>query len=695
MLITLQSNSDQDASDFVNFFKETVQIPEHAEIGLLGCSYKFSKTFTVTALNNTFQVRYADSGLLQATMTEGEYTADQFLDALNAALNDVLSGAIPYRIQLAFPDTAQAWSWTNANKDRLRLRFEYAPVDWDGALVTKDSVDTRKQVLLANSSQMTLNGNGIINKTTFSDSYDEGVNSAPDPAGYNIIWGTAEGNRTGETPHGVLRFQVPQLCQCMVCFRVGEKTTGFGTAGNWDAAIHFLKSGSFEIRERNAGLTVIKTDTYNVDDFFEIRIDRLDTNSDTETLRYFTTADPTAGFNEIDIDPAQPRLTIEGTTKLVAGAGVKTPKITGGIHAPAASIGANTGYKEDAILSNGLVIADGSSGYVDGELALAEGTTSSVTSTIKLQCDALGTVTGYSVESTQGGYQAGETIEITGSYSQESGATLTYSDPVTVANNSNFGAISGANTGYANGAADILIVSSATTISACVDLSTTGGAIDDFGFVSQAKVDEFGSSVAKTLADDARLEIVQGANNTAHFFVRNVRNVIPAIQGLGWSATVSTVDEPLVKHDDIEFACDEAFRSISGMPLSSSKSADGGVYVEGNRNIGTDRETQQMLINIEEFNVKSICKQGGVQKAIAMLPFGSVQPAIAGAGGAAQKIDGEFYYEPYNLVYHKFENPHLVNHNQLRVRFTDAVGFPLGQLQHPVTVTLDLRPRAN
>ena len=28
----------------------------------------------------------------------------------------------------------------------------------------------------------------------------------------NIIWGDALGHSTGETPHGVLRFQTPQFC---------------------------------------------------------------------------------------------------------------------------------------------------------------------------------------------------------------------------------------------------------------------------------------------------------------------------------------------------------------------------------------------------------------------------------------------------------------------------------------------------
>ena len=84
MLITLQSNSDGDAMDFVNYFKETVQIPERAEVALLGCSYKFTKSFTVTALNQDYQIKLGDSGTINVQVPLGEYTADTFLTALRA-----------------------------------------------------------------------------------------------------------------------------------------------------------------------------------------------------------------------------------------------------------------------------------------------------------------------------------------------------------------------------------------------------------------------------------------------------------------------------------------------------------------------------------------------------------------------------------------------------------------------------------
>ena len=102
---------------------------------------------------------------------------------------------------------------------------------------------------------------------------------------------------------------------------------------------------------------------------------------------------------------------------------------------------------------------------------------------------------------------------------------------------------------------------------------------------------------------------------------------------------------------------------------------------------GGDRESQVILVNIEELGIKSICKDGGVQKTIGIVPYGEISQD-------ATKVEGEFYYENYNLIYHSLENKQIANHNQLRVRLTDGVGNPLVQLAHPTILTIDLRPRA-
>ena len=100
----------------------------------------------------------------------------------------------------------------------------------------------------------------------------------------------------------------------------------------------------------------------------------------------------------------------------------------------------------------------------------------------------------------------------------------------------------------------------------------------------------------------------------------------------------------------------------------------------------TPRESPVILINVDQFKIESICKEGGVQKAISAVPYG---PPING------DLDGGFSYivDKEMPLYHSLMNKSVENHNQLRVRLTDSVGAPLQNLEHPTIITLDIRPR--
>ena len=699
MLITLQSNSDSDASDFTNFFKETVQIPEHAEIALLGCSYKFTKSFTVTASNNTFTVRWGTSGDLQATVVQGEYTPDQFLSTLNTALQDLITDpTLPYRIQLAFPSNAQSWAFTDANKARIKLTLTYSPDDWDGAFVAKDSTVERQQITLTSADMMAnITPDGIVNKTVYTNNFSAQKFTSGNPDG-TILWGHAEGNGTGETPHGTIRFQVPEIQRSIVVAKSGAVPADFVPAtGDFDVAINTLSSSNFDIVENNGGtLSTIHTAGYTAGDRFEIRFDQTDSVTG-KSPRYFKNTLANSDFVEIIIDPAQPRFVYNGLSKIYCGGCIGSPMMVGGIIPNPASIGADTPYQLASVLTESLTFEDAGTNYVDQEICDCVGLDSGTKAVIRVRTDGDGVIQSYTCQSSEGGFTSpagvGESISVTGRTSTQAGAVLSYTAGATGAHSNFTNLVAGS--GYTAGLADIIVGADTITDAITIQVDGSGG-VTDFGWASGAKVDAVGSSLALGVSPLDVIQISKGAGTNAQFTVRNTRDVIPQLAEVGWTTTDKDVDEPLEAHDDVRFQCPQAFRDVSGMPLDSGvKDASGGTVISGNRNIGTDRETQQMLINVEEFNIKSICKTGGVQKAVAMLPFGAIQPAIAGGGGSSEKIDGEFYYEPYNMVYHRFENPHLVNHNQLRVRFTDAVGLPLNQLQHPVTVTLDLRPRAN
>ncbi len=147
---------------------------------------------------------------------------------------------------------------------------------------------------------------------------------------------------------------------------------------------------------------------------------------------------------------------------------------------------------------------------------------------------------------------------------------------------------------------------------------------------------------------------------------------------------------PLGVHGDAEYVPSAGFEELTGVAEGSVLVADPPLELTSTTVITPARQSCQMLVNVDQFQIKSMCKDGGVQKAIASLPLGAVAPTTT----PTAQIDGEFYHEPYNMLYHDLDNKSVDNHNQLRIRLTDALGNPLKELKHPTTLTLDLRPRA-
>lgn len=110
-------------------------------------------------------------------------------------------------------------------------------------------------------------------------------------------------------------------------------------------------------------------------------------------------------------------------------------------------------------------------------------------------------------------------------------------------------------------------------------------------------------------------------------------------------------------------------------------------------NGSSNRETDVMLVNLDDFQIKSICKDGGIQKSLASVPYGLQAPIMLGnAATVESEFAGQFFYEPKNLNYHKLGNKQVENHNQLQVRLTDATGNPLLLLSHPTIITIDIKP---
>ena len=191
--------------------------------------------------------------------------------------------------------------------------------------------------------------------------------------------------------------------------------------------------------------------------------------------------------------------------------------------------------------------------------------------------------------------------------------------------------------------------------------SVNAGAVQDFEWLKL--LENEGVSVGDVIT------IVQAANNNCTLEV----GALDASSNLIYDVITDTVerdiDEPLGLHNRGTFRPSAGFRTTTSMNAVGPAPATP-LTTTGTAGINNGREDTNILVNIEEFQLKSICKNGGVQKAIASVPYGLTQPYYD--AGDPVKVDGEFYYEPYNMIYHDLSNPAIENHNQLRVRLNGS-----------------------
>ena len=95
--------------------------------------------------------------------------------------------------------------------------------------------------------------------------------------------------------------------------------------------------------------------------------------------------------------------------------------------------------------------------------------------------------------------------------------------------------------------------------------------------------------------------------------------------------------------------------------------------------IPNTRVANNLLVHLDSFPITSYHKNGQ-GRCIAALPYGD---------GTKH---GLFHDRSYNLTYHSLENKSDENHNEMRVRITDAEGSLLQGLVHPTVINLDVRP---
>lgn len=686
MLITLQSNSDSDASDFVNYFKETVMIEPKSELALVNVSYKFENGITVIAgVNDTFQVSIGvDNDPFTCTVAPGEYTTAQaFADACTLALTTGIDNlpAGDYWKQRLFKDASQEFSVVGATSDRIKMTIQYAPENWDEKLVAGAliSAPTRQQVAGNNVGIVPNFNQGILKRITGGvvdaynvDNFASGYSSGFERESLNVMWATAR-DTDQAVPHGKFAFKVynTDKTSLVVGFTDGDVPTNW-TNGSPGLAIGVrqLGNGNLRIHERNPTTGNLQTIADNIavsdGNQVEIHIDQMtDSSTDTFAKYYVGGTEITAFTPGITRWPLRPGL------ELVPTGSFNTPVITSQL------VDAGGGQSIASCIT-GFTITNTGSGYYNGEVLEIQDTATGGTTELLATADANGFLTAISFLEHSGNFDILQdtNLTITGKFS---GAT---NGRLRVEGVGNSVDLTVPGTGYSNGPADLRFDG--------VDYAGTATLVVNAGIIQSFTLSDTLPNVG--LVETSVIQIIQaGSNDDAEITV----NAVDGQQNLIYDVITDTidrsVDEPLGLHNRATFTPSAGFQTTTGLRSVGPAPATP-LTTEGVGSVNNGREDTLMLVNIEEFQLKSICKDGGVQKAIGSVPMGLTQPEFE--NGDPVKVDGEFYYEPYNMLYHRLMNPGVENHNQLRVRLTDATGNPLVQLKHPTTITVDLRPRA-
>jgi hypothetical protein len=701
MLITLQSNSDEDASDFVNFFRETIMIQPKSELALVNASYEFTKKIVI-ATPLSFQMTLGGDGDIPATPTEftmtlaaGTYTRNSLISTLNQSIADTYALQVPYYITKIFPAIEQGFSVDN---EKLKIELQYSPADWTYPMVSSSAtgiptaqVDvTKSDGSLTKYEQTTTDttgGNGIINRQSsavatgnvWTNNFFVSGESSVFSDDSSVIWGTAE-DTAGATPHGSVTFKITKHFEGCVAFNDGKVPTDWennkgsdvGAAGG----IWFDGAGNFQVYERGAtNLGAISaSQACSLHTPFTFHFSQVAIGSTSE-VEYFYNGAPIA------LNGAAPRFELRPELKIVCGGCIKSLGFYGRL---LPTTGTGTLGRAGMLNLTNVSFQGTNSGYLNGELATIGPNAKGGSQDVQLICSAAGVITG--LQSFQGSapaladnFTGGESgLTITGKASNNATATATALSVIDSCHTLDTSLGAGA---YVVGAGVLTGATSGAT-GVCDILAIDGGNMP--------------TSVEITSGDGfvigEHIKITNGTGTEAKFKPGWVEASNLGVHSLKWSTVrADDVDEPLVAHVKAGFSPSTAFTDRLGLGALAVQDASGGIEETGDVELTETRASSTMLVNVEQFQIKSICKDGGIQKAVASLPMGAEMPQEDGT--SADVVEGKFYKEPYNILYHTLENPGVENHNQLRVRITDPVGNPLTDLKHPTTITLDLRPK--
>jgi hypothetical protein len=656
MLVTIASNSDNDASQFVNYFPEGLIIPKNAKIGVVNCSYVLHEGYIVDGTNNTFQLRLANMAAFGTiTVTQGLYqTADDLADAIQSALQTWI-GTQSAEVQNAFPAAQQTVS-ANQQGNEITIHLTFASDGTDQVLLQTTGDDTNAYI--KDDTRCKGDDGQFINLSDLPSANDNYV--ATGDGGANHYWLSAL-SKVGQNFFARASAS-PQRNDCRTDLLLVHREDL--DKSNAPINVAFQGVGTVAIYEMVMGVkTQINAGNppaYSAGDTVEIRIPAFNSatiNPQTVNGEYFLTSG--GSTTEIAVDAGVGRYPISVSDEFLVKYEFEHASTLGQLPS-----------KDDAVALNDAVLAssidNGGGSYLAGDI-LTQSSSTGAGIGVQLQITqvgGMGAVQAYSLISTGEGHAPNDILEFTGG---NGGAFRLQVDTV----QDNY-AVTALGATYATGTGIALTGGSGTGATCAIT------SVDGSGGITGLTITDPGDGYA---AND--ILTVSGGDGNAQVTIGQVVNTLNWVKDLKANLVENPPNQrPLVVYDGI------SARMQTLASLINCKDRYG--PTSGTLDINSESEMQTNNRTASNLHIQLDSVGGGIEsrefgvngKTVAVVPLGDNSNAHAGL----------FNNELFNIIYHNLKNPEPLQNNELAVRLTDYKNNIIKSLFHPVTITFDIRP---
>jgi hypothetical protein len=653
MLVTIASNSDNDASQFVNYFPEGLIIPKNAKIGVVNCSYVLHEGYIVDGSNNEFQLQLANMatyGTVQ--VAQGVYqTAAELATAIQTALHTFISNQSEI-VQASFPLASQTVSATSSGKQiTIHLTF-----DSNGkALDLLETSGANINAFIKDSAKCQGDDGQFVNLSSLPSNNDNYV--ATGDGGANHFW-LASLSKIGQNFFAVAEAK-PQRNDCRTDLILvhredldkGNAPINVALQGVGTVAIYELVNGVKT--QINAG----NPPAFVAGDKVEIRIPALGEGQTQVQAEYFLTSG--GNTTEMAVDQGVGRYNIVETDEFLVKYEFEHGSTLGQLPSSNDDVALN-----DALLT--FAYNAGGTGYLPGDILTQSGSTGAgigIQAQVT-QIGAGGVVNEIYILATGEGHAPADTISFTGGNGDD-GFLI---DIVSVQDNY---AVTALGATYAIGTGIALTGGSGSNATCAIT------SVDGAGGITGLTITDAGEDYA---AGDTLT--VSGGDGNAQVTIGAVVNTLNWVSGLQANLVENPPNQrPLVLYDTINanmytlsllINTKDRYRERGTADISSL--AD---MVTNNRN------ASNIHIQLDSIGGGIESREVGVNgKTVAVVPLGDNSNAHAGL----------FNNELFNIIYHNLKNPDALMNNELSVRLTDYKNNLLPSLFHPVTITFDIKP---